>query len=88
MRKLLEYKLHSRNIIKGINLWAVPLIKYPRPFSKWTREEFQQMNQRIRKRMTTHICPQDHVENSMCQEKKVEEDSLELVIVSMPCYDD
>ena len=33
-RKLLETKLSSRNLIKEINTWAVPLIIYSRPFLK------------------------------------------------------
>ena len=45
-RKLLETKLSSRNIIKGINTWAVPLVRYSDPSSsgpemnlnKWTKE--------------------------------------------------
>ena len=31
-RKLLETKLNSRNLIKGIITWAVPLIRYSGPF--------------------------------------------------------
>ena len=46
-RKLLEAKLNSRNLIKGINTWAVPLVRYFGPFSsaseinlnKWTKEQ-------------------------------------------------
>ena len=38
-RKLLETKLYSRNLIKGINIWAVLLVRYSGPFLKWTREE-------------------------------------------------
>ena len=40
-RKLLETKLDCRNLIKGINNWAVPLVRYSRPknFNKWTREQ-------------------------------------------------
>ena len=53
-RKLLEIKLNSRNLIKGINTWAVPLVRYSRPFLKWIREELRQMDQRIRKLMTMH----------------------------------
>ena len=37
-RKLLETKLSWRNLIKGINTWAVPLVRYSGPFLKWTRE--------------------------------------------------
>ena len=40
-RKLLKTKLYSRNLIKGINTWAVPLVRYSGPFLKWTREELK-----------------------------------------------
>ena len=33
-RKLIETKLYCRNLIKGINTWAVPLVRYPGPFLK------------------------------------------------------
>ena len=36
-RKLLKIKLSGRNLIKGINTWAVPLVRYSRLFLKWTR---------------------------------------------------
>ena len=32
-------KTLHRNLIKGINTWAVPLVRYCGPFLKWTREE-------------------------------------------------
>ena len=53
-RKLLETKLFSRNLIKGIDTLAVPLVRYSEPFLKWTRDELKQMNQRTRKLMTMH----------------------------------
>ena len=53
-RKLHETKLYYNNLIKGINTWAVPLVKYSGPFLKWTREELKQMDPRIRKLMTRH----------------------------------
>ena len=61
--KLLETKLSCRNLIKGINTWAVPLVRYSGPFLKWTRDEFKQMDQRTRKLMTTHkaLHPRDDV---------------------------
>ena len=34
-RKLHETKLSTRNFIKGINTWAVPLVRYAGPFLKW-----------------------------------------------------
>ena len=36
-RKLLETKLSSRNLIKGINTKAVTLVRYSGLFLKWTR---------------------------------------------------
>ena len=53
-RKLLETKLFSRNLIKGINTWALPFVRYSGPFLKWTREKLKQMDQRTRKLMTMH----------------------------------
>ena len=38
-RKLLETKLFSRHLIKGMNTRAVLLVRYSGPFLKWTREE-------------------------------------------------
>ena len=37
-RKFLETKLSSRNLIKGIDTWAILLVRYSGPFLKWTRE--------------------------------------------------
>ena len=53
-RKLFESKLYSRNLIKGINTWAVSLVRYSGPFLKWTREELKQMDQRIIKLITMY----------------------------------
>ena len=62
-RKLRETKLSSRNLIKGMNTWAVPLVRYSGPFLKRTREELKQMDQRTRKLMTMHkvLHPRDDV---------------------------
>ena len=63
-RKLLRTKLSSRNLIKGINTWAVLLVRYSGSFLKWTREELKQMDQRTRKLMTLHkvLHPRDHAD--------------------------
>ena len=53
-RKLLEIKLSCRNLIKGINTWAVVLVRYQGSFLKWIRDELKQMDQRTRKLMTMH----------------------------------
>ena len=71
-RKLLETKLSSRNLIKGINTWAVPLVRYLGPFLKWTRDELKQMDQRTRKLMTIHkaLHPSDDVDRLYVSRKK------------------
>ena len=53
-RKLLAAKLNRGNLIKGINTWAVILVRYSGPFLKWTRDELRQMDQRTRKLITMH----------------------------------
>ena len=75
-RKLLETKLSSRNLIKGINTSAVPLVRYSGPFLKWTREELKQMDQRTRKLMTIHkgLHPETTLTVYMYLEKREEED--------------
>ena len=71
-RKLLETKLSRRNLIKGINTWAVPLIRYSGPFPKWTRDELKQMDQRTRKLMTMHkaLYPRDDVDKLYVSRKE------------------
>ena len=53
-RKLLETKLYSTILVKGINTWDVLLVRYSVPFLKWTREELKQMDKRTRKLMIMH----------------------------------
>ena len=71
-RKLLETKLNSRNLIIGINTWALPLVRYSGPFLKWTRDELKQMDQRTRKLMTMHkaLHPRDDVDRLYVSRKR------------------
>ena len=52
-RKLLKTKLCRRNLIRDKHPGSLQ-VRYSRPFLKWTREEFRQMDQRTRKLMTMH----------------------------------
>ena len=64
-RKLLETKLSSRNLIKGINTCAVPLVRSSGPFLKWTREELKKWTKGKKKQlMTMHkaLHPRDDVD--------------------------
>ena len=72
MRRLLEIKLSNRNLIKGINTWAVLLVRYSGPFLKWTKEELKRMDQRTRKLMTMHkaLHPRDDVDRLYVSRKE------------------
>ena len=71
-RKLLETKLSSRNLIKGINTWALPLVRYSRPFLRRIRDELKRMDQRTRKLMTMHkaLHPRDDVDRLYVSRKE------------------
>ena len=71
-RKLLETKLFGRNLIKGSNTLAVPLVRYSGPFLKWTRDELKQMDQRTRKLMSMHkaLHPRDDVDRLYVSRKQ------------------
>ena len=47
--ELLAIKLCGRNLIKGINTWAVPRVRSSESFLIWTKEELRQVDQRTRK---------------------------------------
>ena len=60
IRKLLETKHSSWNLIKEINTWAVLLVRYSGPFLKWTRDEMGQRNRKLRN-MHKALHPRDDV---------------------------
>ena len=47
-------KLNGRNIIKGINTWAIPVLRYSAPFLCWTKTELQSIDGKTRKLLTMH----------------------------------
>ena len=71
-RKLLETKLSCRNLIKGINSWAVLFVRYSEPFRKRTGNELKQMDQRTWKLMNMHkaLHPRDDVDRLYVSRKE------------------
>ena len=71
-RKLLETKLSSRNLIKGINTWAVPLVRYSGPFSRGPDRNINKWTKRTRKLMTMHkaLHPRDDVDRLYVSRKE------------------
>ena len=89
-RKLLEAKLYSRNLIKGINTLALSLERYLGPFLKWTREELKQIDQRTRKLMTIrrHYIPEMTLTDYMSLEKEEEKGFTSLkTALTLRCND-
>ena len=93
-RKLLVTKLSIRNLIKGINTWAVTIVTYSGPFLKWTKDELKQMDQRTRKLMTMHkaLHPRDDVDRLYVPRKEgirgfaSIEDSIDASIQRLEAY--
>ena len=54
VRKILETKLNGGNIIKAINTWAIPILRYSAAFLDWTISDLKEMDKRTRKLMTMH----------------------------------
>ena len=52
VRKILETELNAGNLIKGINTWAVSLLRYSAAFLDWTKFEMEQLDRQTRKLMT------------------------------------
>ena len=61
---MLETKLNGGNIIKAINTWAIPVLRYSAPFLKWRKTELQELDRRTRKLLTMHNAhhPKSNVE--------------------------
>ena len=87
-RKLLKTKLARRNLIKGINIWAVTLVRYSGPILKWTRDELKQMGQRTRKLMIMQYTLETMLTDYMYREKREEEDLPALKTTLTHRYDD
>ena len=54
VHKVLETKLNSGNIIKGIKTWTESLLRYSAAFIDWNCAELTQLDRRTRKLMTMH----------------------------------
>ena len=50
----LKKKLNGRNIVKSINTWAIPVLRYSAPLLSWTKTELQSIDGKTRKLLTMH----------------------------------
>ena len=49
VRKLLKSKLNGGNIIKAINNWTVPVVRYTAGIIDWTQAKLEDLDRKIRK---------------------------------------
>ena len=54
VRNILKSKLNGGNIIKAINRWAVPVIRYTAGIIDWTQAELEDLDRKTRKLMSAH----------------------------------
>ena len=54
LRCILKSKLNGKNKIKGINSWAVSLLRYGGGLISWKKEELQKLDRKTRKLMTMY----------------------------------
>ena len=54
LRKVLRPKLNGGNLVRGVNTWAVSLLRYSAAFVGWRKSELQAINRKTRKLFT--IC--------------------------------
>ena len=64
MRKILKSKLNGGNIIKAINSWAEPVVKYTAGIIDLTQVELEDLDRKTRKLMSAHraLHPQSDVD--------------------------
>ena len=63
LKLLLKSKLNARNLIMGINCWAVACVRYSAAIVGWTKEELQKVDRDTRKMMKLYgaIHPRSNV---------------------------
>ena len=54
LRKVLMSKLNGGNLVRGVNTWAVSLLRYSAAFVSWRRSELQTIDRKTRKLFTIY----------------------------------
>ena len=54
LRKVLKSKLNGRNLGRGVNTWAVSLLRYSAAFVSWKKSELQAIDRKTRKSFTIY----------------------------------
>ena len=54
LKKVLKSKLNSGNLVLGVNIWAVPLLRYSSAFISWRKCELLAEDKKTRKLFTIY----------------------------------
>ena len=94
LRKVLKSKLNGRNLVRRVNIWAVPLLRYSAAFVSWRKTELQAIDRKTRKLFTIYgaLHPKSDVDRLYIPRKEGErglistEDCVELAITGLKVY--
>ena len=54
IEKVLKSKLNGGNLVRGVNTWAISLLRYSAAFVSWRKSEQQAINRKTRKLVTIY----------------------------------
>ena len=54
IRKVFKSKLNGGKLVRGVNTWAVSLLRYSAAFASWRKSELQAIDRKIRKLFTIY----------------------------------
>ena len=52
VKLLVKSELYGGNLVKGINTWAIGVVRYSAGVLDWTKEDLRQMDVKTRKMLT------------------------------------
>ena len=90
----MKSKLNGGNLVRGVNTWAVSLLKYSAAFVSWSKNELQAIDRKTRKLFTTYgaLHPKSDVDRLYILRKEGGrglisiEDCVELAIRGLEVY--
>ena len=94
LRNALKSKLNGGNLVRGVNTWAVSLLRYSAAFVSWRKSELQDINRKTRKLFTMYgaLHPKSDVDRLYIPRKEggrgliSTEDCVELAIRGLEVY--
>ena len=94
LRKVLKSKLNDGNLVRGVNTWAVSLLRYSAAFVSWRKCELQAIDRKTRKLFTIYgaLYPKSDVDRLYTPRKEggrgliSVEDCVELAIRGSEVY--